>query len=298
MKQAVIAVIAGLLCGCAGSLVVGAAGPPPADATVEVEAEPVATDEPEEVTATTEPPDPVYEEQTESEGPGSVWVTGYWGWSGSDWAWNRGRWARPPEGRVYVEPYYERVGERVVYVRGYWGPHDAPRRSYGGERIQFAAAQRPANYRRDDRVAVAHSAGLPPGRRPGGFYEHATGAARPLPRATAPTPHGAVAREGATPRDREMGHEGVGAETAHDPGHDAARAPARDTEHDAPRPSPMQETGHDAAHAPTQEPGRDAAHAATQEPGHDAARGPAPKKAPPPRAVPGRAPPKRDDEKK
>jgi hypothetical protein len=293
MKQPLLVLVSALISGCAGSLTLGAAGPPPPQASVDVdvEAEPVATDSPEEVTATTEPPDPIYEEQTDSPGAGSVWVGGYWGWRGSAWGWNRGRWARPPEGRVYVDPYYERVGDRVVYVRGYWGQHDAPRRSYGGERIHFAAAERPANYHRDDRIAVADSAGLPPGRRPGGAYEHATGSVRPLPRATAPTPRMAAERETGGPRGNEVGHEGMGPAAAHETGHEAA-PPAREAEHehDAARP-PMQETGHDAA----REPARVGA-TGPAEPSKKAE--PPGRKAPPARTVPARAEPKKDDEKK
>jgi hypothetical protein len=165
----------------------------PAAPAVEVEVEAVPTGDPEEVSATSEPPDPVYEEQVDAPGSGYVWVRGYWGWNGLDWGWHWGHWEVAPEGRVYVEPYYERVGDRVVYVHGYWGARDAPRRSYGGERIRFAKAERPANYHRGERVAVEHRAGPPPGRRPGGTYERATGPARPIPHETAP--HRVVAEQ-------------------------------------------------------------------------------------------------------
>lgn len=176
-----------------------ASTPAAADATVaadapaaDADAEPIAQGDPEEVTATTEPPDPVYEEQTDSPGPGYAWVGGYWGWNGVDWGWNWGRWAVAPEGTVYVDPYYERVGDNVVYVRGYWGPHDYVARSYGGDRIRFAAAVRPDNYHRGDHLVVEHRAGPLPGQRPGGLYEKATGALRSVPHQTVPQ-HVAVA---------------------------------------------------------------------------------------------------------
>jgi len=194
-----------------------------------VEAEPIAEGEPEEVTATTEPPDPVYEEQTDSPGPGNVWVGGYWGWNGADWSWNWGRWATPPAGKVYIEPYYERVGGKVVYVQGSWGAHDAPRRSYGGEHIKFTAAVRPANYHRGEHVVVEHKAGPPPGKRPGGAYEHATGKVRPLPKATAPAHRVAEAHENATPREKEKAHEGT---AGHPTGHEGEH-PAATEAHDA-----------------------------------------------------------------
>jgi hypothetical protein len=179
----------------------------------------VTTGDPEEVQATSEPPDPVYEEQTVSTGPGYVWIGGYWGWNGVDWGWNWGRWEPAPEGGVvYIEPYYERVGDHVVYVRGYWGPHDAPHRSYGGDRIEFRAAARPANYHRGDHPVVEHRAGPAPGKRPGGAYVKATGTVRPLPKATAPQHRVASTHETATPRS-ELNKEAPGthgATTAHE----------------------------------------------------------------------------------
>ena len=155
------------------------------DAGVEAATE-VAAAEPEAVTATTEPPDPIYEEQTDAPALGYFWVAGHWGWTGSDWAWTPGGWSAAPEGRVYIEPYYERVGPNVVYVGGYWGPRDAPRRSYGGERLRFAEARRPADYRRGEYRRFERRAGAPPGSRPAGSYERATGAPRSLPHATTP----------------------------------------------------------------------------------------------------------------
>ncbi len=173
--------------------------PGPASASVEVTVEPVQTGDPEEVTASTEPPDPVYEEQTDSPGATYVWVGGYWGWNGADWSWNWGRWEVAPEGRVYIEPYYERVGDRVVYVHGYWGARDAPRRAYGGEVIRFSKPERPANYHRGEHVVVEHRAGPPPGHRPGAAYVHASGSVRPVPRETVPH-RTAVVEKVATPR--------------------------------------------------------------------------------------------------
>ena len=221
-----------------------AAQPPPepaapAGATVNVDVEPVPQGNPEEVQATTEPPDPVYEEQTDSPNVGYVWVGGYWGWNGVDWGWSWGRWAQPPEGQIYIEPYYERVGGRVVYVQGSWGAPDAPRRSYGGERIQFTAAVRPANYHRGEHVVVEHRAGPLPGKRPGGAYVKATGTARPLPTATAPahrvaSTHDTVAprsepnkeplnaRGAATAHEGATGHEPTPAHGATTPAHEAA----------------------------------------------------------------------------
>jgi hypothetical protein len=167
-----------------------------ADVNVNIDMAPAieVTTEPEEITATTEPPDPIYEEPVDAPAPGYVWVGGSWGWTGSDWGWYPGRWLLAPEGQVYVEPYYERVGPNVVFVRGYWGPRDAPRHTYGGDRIRFAPPVRPADYRRGEPPRFERRVGAPPGTRPAGFYEHQVGPARPLPRATAPA-YRAASRE-------------------------------------------------------------------------------------------------------
>ncbi len=196
------------------------APPPPVAPEATVEVEPVTEGDPEEVAATTEPPDPVYEEETPAPSPGYVWVGGYWGWNGVDWGWSWGRWESPPQGRIYIHPYYERVGPRVVYVRGYWGTHDSPRRSYGGERIHFAPPTRPANYHRGEHVVVEHRAGPPPGKRPGNAYVRATGTVRPVPHETVPQHRTASMHDANTPRSEpkeEKGnvHEGT---VGHEPG--------------------------------------------------------------------------------
>ncbi len=223
MRHLALVVFGGALSACGGFIRVHAVAPEPvvaveaapappvaeapaapAEANVEVAAPEVTTADPEEVTATTEPPELVYEEQTDLPGPGYFWVHGYWGWTGLDWAWYPGQWLVQPEGRLYIEPYYERVGPNVVYVNGYWGVRDAPRRSYGGERIRFAAAVRPADYRRGERPRFERNAGTRPGSRPAGFYERASGPARPLPHATAPS-RPMVARNGSGPRTEARG---------------------------------------------------------------------------------------------
>jgi hypothetical protein len=167
-----------------------------------------------------------------------------------DWGWHWGRWTPAPAGRVYVEPYYERVGGRVVYVRGYWGPPNAPRRSYGGERIRFATPVRPANYHRGEHVVVEHRAGPVPGHRPGGMYEHATGTVRPIPHETMPQHRTALTHEAAGPRreghederhhgpephENMRGHEGPPGHEGHEgpPGHEAHEGHEGPPGHDA-----------------------------------------------------------------
>ena len=92
--------------------------PASADVSVGIEVAPeITVAEPEEVMVTTEPPDLVYEERLDMPGPGYVWV-GDLGLDGRGVGWYPGRWLMAPEGRMYIEPYYERVGPNVVFVRG------------------------------------------------------------------------------------------------------------------------------------------------------------------------------------
>jgi hypothetical protein len=241
-----------------------------ASVQIDTDAAPVVADsDPEEVSATTEPPEPVYEEQLDSPGPGYFWAGGYWGWSGADWAWYPGHWWVQPEGRVYVEPYYERVGGNVVFVRGYWGPRGAVmQRSYGGDRIVFAPPARPANYRRGEPVRIGHQAGAPPGSRPRTAYAHATGAVRAVPHETAP--HRTATREA------PQGH----AEPAH--AEPAGRSePAAHVAVQGHAESPAGRSEPQPSHAPppaVHEEPKPAPHAAPAPAAHAAAPAPAPKK--------------------
>jgi hypothetical protein len=219
----------------------------------------------EAVVATTEPPDPLYEEQTDQPGPGYVWVGGYWAWTGSDWVWYPGQWQSSPAGDVYVEPYYERVGADVVFVPGYWGPPGAPRhRSYGGERIRFAAQARPADYRRGEAPRLEHRPGALPGSRPAALYQHAVGPVRPLPRAAAPGSRGPAGHD--APREAP---------------HQAPNEPSREPTHAAPVPPQHQPPP---THAPAvqPQPERDLGRESPQ--GHEPA--PAQPRATPPQGAP------------
>jgi hypothetical protein len=247
--------------GCAERVVYVAAPPPPppayvvpsATATVDVTVAPApdATAEPEEVIATSEPPDLIYEEQDDMPGPGMYWVPGYWQWTGSDWYWYYGAWYTPPYGRVYVGPYYERVGGNVVYVRGYWGTGNESPRYYGGDRIVFTAAARPDGYVHGVHTPVARSTGLPPGQRTNyGARPAGQATARALPTASAPrnpvaqgVPH---AQGGIEAGGRVEGH--VSADTSAKPETGAkpeigakpegTPEPARQEPRSAPKPQP------------------------------------------------------------
>jgi hypothetical protein len=207
---------------------------PPADGQAEMAPPPDETAEPEEVVATSEPPEPVYEEQTDMPSPGMVWVGGYWGWTGNDWAWYYGGWQPAPAGRIYVEPYYERVDDHVVYVRGYWGVTGEEPRYYGGERIVFVAPPRPVGYVRGQYTVVVRSGGLPPGQR-GHYGPRPSGPVkkRPMPIARAPRPRGG--RGGGQHVEPGRG-EGRGEPSRGEPGRVEAEPRAKPEARPAPQP--------------------------------------------------------------
>ena len=72
------------------------------------------------------PPEPLYEQMSDSPGDGSVWIDGYWHWNGYEWVWITGRWEREQVGYVYVEPSYAWTDEQTqyVYTPGYWAQPD------------------------------------------------------------------------------------------------------------------------------------------------------------------------------
>jgi len=88
----------------------------------------VSVGEPSPYTVSGMPPEPLYEQMSDSPGDGSVWIDGYWHWNGYEWVWVNGRWEREQQGYVYVEPNYDYQGEQYVYTPGYWSePTRVPR---------------------------------------------------------------------------------------------------------------------------------------------------------------------------
>ena len=54
-------------------------------------------------------------------GEGYVWVAGYWGWQGDDWAWVPGRWEVPAQaGVTWVHPRYVHEYDSYRYEPGHW----------------------------------------------------------------------------------------------------------------------------------------------------------------------------------
>jgi hypothetical protein len=67
------------------------------------------------------PPAPRYRAIGVAPGPGYVWVNGYWGWRGSRYEWNEGRWDRPPRGRTaWVDGNWRHEGRGWRYREGHW----------------------------------------------------------------------------------------------------------------------------------------------------------------------------------
>jgi hypothetical protein len=98
----------------------GAGLPPPRQTAAAQEryAEPPPT-----VIADQNPPAPLTEEVPPQTSAGTVWIDGYWNWAGDQWLWVDGRWAYPPQGSVYVEPYYDYgLYGYCTYIPGYWQP--------------------------------------------------------------------------------------------------------------------------------------------------------------------------------
>jgi hypothetical protein len=80
--------------------------------------------EPTPYEVTSQAPEPLDDQMTQSPGEGYDWIDGYWHWNGYDWVWVGGRWERDQEGYVYVQPYYDYSGASYVYTPGYWAPRN------------------------------------------------------------------------------------------------------------------------------------------------------------------------------
>jgi hypothetical protein len=67
------------------------------------------------------PPRPMHERRERSPGRDYVWVNGYQRWDGNAYAWNRGRWDRPPRPHARWEAHrwvHRRDG--WVMMEGHW----------------------------------------------------------------------------------------------------------------------------------------------------------------------------------
>jgi len=67
------------------------------------------------------PPISIRERRTVRPTREHVWVNGYHTWDGNAYAWQSGRWERPPHAHaVWVAPRYRHRHGGYVYAEGYW----------------------------------------------------------------------------------------------------------------------------------------------------------------------------------
>lgn len=67
------------------------------------------------------PPAPVREERPPTPNAQSIWVAGYWHWTGMQYAWIPGHWEAPPGGAVWTAPRITSLRDgRYVYESGGW----------------------------------------------------------------------------------------------------------------------------------------------------------------------------------
>jgi WXXGXW repeat (2 copies) len=66
------------------------------------------------------PPPAVREERPTAPSPQSVWVVGYWHWTGMQYAWIPGHWDAPPPGAVWNAPVYSARDGKYFYETGGW----------------------------------------------------------------------------------------------------------------------------------------------------------------------------------
>jgi WXXGXW repeat (2 copies) len=74
-----------------------------------------------EVIVNIAPPRPIVETRVVAPGPGYVWVAGYHRWDGRAYAWEPGRWERPPHPHAkWVAHHWEKRRGGWVMVEGHW----------------------------------------------------------------------------------------------------------------------------------------------------------------------------------
>jgi hypothetical protein len=66
------------------------------------------------------PPAPVREDRPAPPTPQSVWVAGYWHWTGMQYSWIPGHWDAAPTGAVWTAPVYTSQDGKYFYENGHW----------------------------------------------------------------------------------------------------------------------------------------------------------------------------------
>jgi hypothetical protein len=67
------------------------------------------------------PPEPIREDaRPAAPTPQSVWVGGYWHWTGVHYTWIPGHWEQAPPGATWAAPQYTRKDGAYFYEPGAW----------------------------------------------------------------------------------------------------------------------------------------------------------------------------------
>jgi hypothetical protein len=78
------------------------------------------------IAVSTPPPAPQVEAQrSPAPSAGSVWIEGYWHWTGMQYAWIPGHWETAQPGRAWAAPQYTASGGSYFYEAGSWKPVSA-----------------------------------------------------------------------------------------------------------------------------------------------------------------------------
>ena len=67
----------------------------------------------------TRPNDVVYARPA-APGPGNVWISGNWVWSGGNYRWHEGYWDHARTGHVWHEGHWEEHGNGWKWKKGHW----------------------------------------------------------------------------------------------------------------------------------------------------------------------------------
>lgn len=81
------------------------------------------------------PPKVIVERRPSPPASGYIWIEGYWHWDSHRYAWQAGRWVRPPQERaIWIAPVYERHEQGYRYTPGRWrDDHKDDDRGRGGD---------------------------------------------------------------------------------------------------------------------------------------------------------------------
>jgi hypothetical protein len=65
------------------------------------------------------PPPPKVEVKPARPGPKAVWIDGHWAWKGGKYTWVSGHWFKKPKG-TWVAGHWKKTPRGHVWVKGHW----------------------------------------------------------------------------------------------------------------------------------------------------------------------------------